>query len=70
MFDPNPEGDKVPYLAFDPGAASNLAILGLDFKPAEAVHVMPNLEIVFYDRVRGVRPDTDVINRLTVYFAF
>jgi hypothetical protein len=28
MFDANPEGDRIPNLAFDPGAASNLAILG------------------------------------------
>lgn len=69
-FDPNPEGDRLPYLPFDPTAGSNLGIFGLDWSPIEAVHFIPNLEIVFYDRVRGVRPDVDVINRLTVYFTF
>jgi hypothetical protein len=69
-FDPNPEGPKIPYLPFDPTAKSNLFIVGLDLMPTGAVHLMPNLEIVTYDKVKGTKPDTDVVGRLTFYYTF
>lgn len=70
MFDANPEGAAIPYLPFDLRAASLLAIVGLDFLPDRSVHLIPNLEVVRYDRTRGVRPATDVMPRLTFYYTW
>ncbi len=70
LFDPNPDGAGIPYIPFDPTAKSSLFIGGLEFQPHEQVHVMPNVEVVLYDAVGGVRPDTDVIPRLSFYFTF
>lgn len=70
MFDPNPDGDKTPYLPFASSAKSNFVVAGVDFKPIEGVHLIPNLETVFYDGANGVKPDTDVVGRLTIYYSF
>ena len=70
LFDPNPNGAAIPYIPFDPTAKSSLFIGGLEFQPHEQVHVMPNVEVVLYDAVGGVRPDTDVIPRISFYFTF
>lgn len=70
MFDPNPDGSKIAYIPFDPAAKSNFIVAGFDFHLADKIQLMPNIEIVFYDEVDGVRPDTDVIPRLTLYYKF
>lgn len=71
IFDPNPDGAEIDFLPFDPTAEANLLILGVDLRLAEQVHVMPNVETVFYDEVPGTgRPDTDVIPRLTFFYTF
>jgi hypothetical protein len=68
MFDPNPEGAQIPYLPFDPNAASQLVIVGLDFELHEKLNLMPNVEAVFYDEVDGERPDQTLVPRLTFYW--
>lgn len=70
MFDPNPDGETIAYIPFDKTARSNLLIFGFDLKPIKEVHLMPNVEVVVYDKVNNVRPDADVIPRLTVYYTF
>ena len=70
LFDPNPDGAAIPYIPFDPTTKSSLFIGGLEFQPHEQVHVMPNVEVVSYDAVGGVRPNTDVIPRMSFYFTF
>jgi len=69
-FDPNPDGAKISYIPFDETAASNFIVAGLDFRPIDNVRIMPNVEAIFYDKVSGVRPDTDIIPRLTFYYAW
>ncbi len=68
MFDANPEGEKIPYLPFDPRAASLLVVAGLDVVPDRSVHLIPNVEVVRYGESGGVRPKTDVVPRLTFYW--
>lgn len=70
-FDPNPSGSKISYIPFDVSAPSNLIIAGLDFPLGEDVNLIPNAEVVFYDEPdNGVKPDADVIPRITMYFKF
>lgn len=70
MFDANPEGAAIPYLPFDPRTPSLLAIVGLDLLPDRSVHLIPNVEVVRYDRTRGGRPATDVMPRLTFHYTW
>lgn len=70
LFDPNPDGAKISYLPFDVSAKAKLFLAGLDFRPIENVRIMPNVEAVFYDKVGGDRPDTDLIPRVTLFYSW
>jgi len=71
MFDANPEGHEISYLPFDNSAGSTLYILGLDYSPASAVHFMPNIELISYDKNNsGNTPDTDIVPRVTFFYVF
>jgi hypothetical protein len=67
-MDPNPGGDAIAYMPFDPSAANTFFIAGLDFMVAEGVSLIPNVEATMYDDPEvggGEAPDTDVMVRLT-----
>jgi len=80
--DPNPDGKKINYIPFDPTAANTFVVGGLDFalwqeqndagKLVSDVHLMPNVEAVFYDSPDGggPTPDNDIIPRLTFAMHF
>lgn len=71
LFDPNPNAKKIPYIPFDSTARSNMILVGLDWAPTEAVHIMPNLIFVFYDKPDNIdKPDETIMPRLTVFFTF
>lgn len=71
VFNPNPDGRKISYLPFDPTAKSTLLIGGLDFRPINGVHLMPNIELVVYDETAtGSKPDSDILPRFTFYYKF
>ena len=66
MFDPNPEGNRIPYLPFATNAESTLVLLGADFRVAKGLSLIPNVEFVTYGRAKtGSDPDDDVLVRLT-----
>ena len=67
-MDPNPQGDSIAYMPFDPTAANTFFIGGVDFMVAEGVSLIPNVEATLYDDPEaggGEAPDTDVMVRLT-----
>lgn len=71
MFDPNPEGPRIAYLPFAAGAKSNLLIAGIDIRVHESIHIIPNIEYIFYEAVGGGEaPGDDAIPRLTVFYRF
>ncbi len=71
MFDPNPEGLRIPYFPFDPTAKFHFLLAGIDWKVTEEFSLMPNLEVVRYDeREDGTRPATDVMPRVTFFYRF
>jgi hypothetical protein len=71
MFDRNPDGDRIDYIPFSTQSSSTLIITGLDFKVADNVSLMPNVETVFYwESSAGAQPDTDVIPRMTLLYKF
>ncbi len=71
MFDPNPEGDKISYIPFDPTAKSHFILVGIDYNAAPTVKIIPNVEIVKYnENGAGVTPGTDIIPRATLFVTF
>ncbi len=72
-FDPNPEGNRIAYIPFDPTAANTFFLAGMDFWVRENVGFSPNVEVVVYDdpEIAALpKPDTDVIPRFTFHFTF
>ena len=70
LFDPSPAANK-GYIHFDGTAAPNMILVGLDWKPIEALNIMPNLVFVFYDEPdNGPKPDATIMPRLTAFFRF
>lgn len=71
LFDPNPAGPGNDYLPMSDRAESTFLTGGVDVALDEHVHLMPNIEAVVYGvNEAGVRPDTDLIPRLTLLFTF
>jgi len=71
MFDPNSEGDKIPFIPFDPTAKSTFIVAGLDWHPVKDVAIIPNIEFINYEKNNvGVTPESDLISRLTFYWKF
>ena len=71
MFDPNPEGANIPYIPFDPTAKFHFFLTGIDWKVTEEFSLLPNIEVVRYDkREDGSQPATDVIPRVTFFYRF
>jgi len=71
VFDPNSEGVKIAYIPFDSTAKSTFLVAGLDFRPIDNVHLIPNVEAVLYnENGTGIRPGNDVVPRLTFYYVW
>lgn len=67
-FDPVPEGPTISYLPVNGSSKFNFLVAGIDFRPIPQVQLMPNVEMVFYDKSNGVRPGTDIIPRFSFYY--
>lgn len=70
MFDANPEGERIPYVPFSNEARSLFSVVGIDIAPTKKVHFMPNVEVIRYGDGDQLRPRTDVIPRLTLFFVW
>lgn len=70
MFDPNPEGDRIAYLPFDPTGESTLVIAGVDFRLHRNLGVVPNVEWITYESGPAGTPGDDLFARVTFYYSF
>jgi len=71
MFDPNPEGDEIPFIPFDPTAESTFLVAGVDWQPVKDISFIPNIEYVKYEQNSdGVTPGSDLIGRITFFWKF
>lgn len=71
MTEPNPEAARIPYLTFDPTARSNLLMAGVDFALNERVHIIPNLQYVFYGAAgTAAAPKSELMLRATYSITF
>jgi len=69
-FDPIPEGNEISYIPFDTRAKSKFFLVGLEYLLDKNVHIVPNLELIHYSEKDGVKPDMDVIPRITYYYTW
>ncbi len=70
LFEPSPMGEKISYLPFSSQAKANLFVFGLDLHPNRLVHIIPNVEMVQYQETNGIKPDSDMVTRITVFYKF
>jgi hypothetical protein len=71
MFDANLSGHKISYIPFDPSAKSTFIVAGLDYSLVKNVSILPNVEVVIYDKNKGSEQSkTDVIPRMSFYYKF
>lgn len=71
LFDPNPAGENTSYIPYSNVASPTLLIGGVDVLLEEDIHLIPHFEAIFYtENKQGVKPDSDVIPRLTLYYRF
>ena len=70
-FDPIPNGETIDYLPFSDQAKSTFGYVGADVTLHKNVHLVPNVEVTVYDEAAdGTTPGTDVVPRLTLFFAW
>jgi hypothetical protein len=71
LIKPSPKGDNISYLPFDPSAPATTLFAGVEFQPSPHLFVTPNAVVTYYDRNdEGVRPETDLHLRLTLFINF
>lgn len=71
MFDPNPSGEDINYLPFSNQASSTLIIAGIDFTVGPDIHLLPNIETIFYgENDLGQTPGADLQPRMTLFYNF
>ena len=71
LLEPSAKGDGISYLPMDPSARAFMYFAAVEFRLNPHLAVTPNAVITAYDRNdQGVRPQTDVNLRLTLFFDF
>ncbi len=69
IFEPNPVGEEIDYIPFSDETESTFLVGGIDLQLHPKVHLLPNVEAVFYGENKfGISPETDLIARLTLLF--
>lgn len=70
-LDPNPEGDRIPYLVLSKNHEFNFFLVGFDWTVSSKIHFIPNVELVRYRAQAGLPTPEDVaIGRLTLFVEF
>jgi hypothetical protein len=70
-FDAIPSGETIDYMPFSEQAKSVFTLVGVDVTLAKTVHLIPTVELTFYDEAAdGTTPGTDVVPRVTLFFSW
>jgi hypothetical protein len=68
LLEPSVRAEGIDYLPFDGSARATLYLVGVDLRLAGWANLSPNVEVIAYDHADdGVRPNTDVIVRLSFF---
>jgi hypothetical protein len=71
IMEPSPKGDNISYIPFDPRSRATMLLAGFEYAASEHLRITPNTVVISYDRNdEGIRPETDVFLRLTLFFDF
>ncbi len=68
LFDPVTDGKNISYIPVDSSAKATFMVFGLDYLFLKTLHLIPNIELVFYDGAQ--KPDNDIIPRITFFYKF
>ncbi len=67
LSDPVAKGESITYLPMSQESSPTFMVIGLDYFAQNALHLIPNLEVVHY---QNSAIQTDILPRLTFYYAF
>lgn len=71
IIEPSPRGNDISYLPFDPSAPATMLIGAWEHRFNPHLRLTPNVVVINYDRNEaGIRPETDVHLRLTMFLDF
>lgn len=71
IMEPSPKGDNISYIPFDPSARATMFLAGFEFRLSDHFRLTPNMIVITYDRNEaGIRPNTDLYARATVFVDF
>lgn len=71
LFDPYEGGSDNAYIPFAEGVESTFVVGGVDILLEDQIHLMPNVESIFYGQTAaGITPYSDIIPRLTLFYEF
>lgn len=71
LFDSYAGGSGNSYIPFAEGVESTFVVGGVDILLHDQIHIMPNIESIFYgENAAGLTPSTDIIPRMTVFYEF
>ena len=71
LIEPSPKGNDIDYIPFDPSARATALFAGWERRFGQHFRMTPNAVVIRYDRnADGVRPETDVHLRLTLFVDF
>ncbi len=71
MLDPNPAGNKIAFIPFDPTAKSTFVLAGVEWSPVKDVFITPNIEYVTYTQnSANITPGDDLFGRVTFFWKF
>lgn len=72
LFNPNPAAGEIDYLPMNENARPTIIIAGLDIRLDEEVHLIPNIERIWYSEpnITGEDPSNDMVFKLTLFYNF
>lgn len=71
LFDSYESGSNNSYIPFAEEVESTFVVGGLDILLEDQIHLMPNVESIFYGKnAAGVTPSTNIIPRITLFYEF
>ena len=69
IMKPSPRGNNIAYIPFDPNSKATFLIGGFEFPLGKYFTLTPNIIHIIYDENdMGVKPQSDLTYRMTVYF--
>ncbi|MEW6456490.1 MAG: hypothetical protein AB1410_07260 [Acidobacteriota bacterium] len=70
MADPNPSGQSIAYVPINGGTPFSLFLAGLDLHPIKNASLIPNIELISYDKPPNSGHKTDFYLKVTFFYSW